>query len=112
MHAISYLQRCPVCSRLLRIRVTLLGKQVFCQHCGGKFLATDPATRPCAPAAEVAGCSHHDHSHPADPLLERVEAILQRAEVTAARGGQFDGAVATSGQAAVWSRASRDSASQ
>lgn len=32
---------CPVCGRMLRIRVQLLGCRVYCQHCGGGFTAVD-----------------------------------------------------------------------
>lgn len=78
MHNVSYLQRCPVCSRLLRIRVSLLGKQVFCQHCGGKFVAIDPATRRHV-AAGAGGCCDDGDGSSVDPLLERVESALQRA---------------------------------
>ncbi|MFM9195658.1 MAG: zf-TFIIB domain-containing protein, partial [Planctomycetia bacterium] len=38
---VCYHQNCPVCGRNLRIRVTLLGRLVYCQHCGGGFVASD-----------------------------------------------------------------------
>lgn len=38
---VYYHQHCPVCGRLLQIRVNLLGKRVYCQHCGGGFRALD-----------------------------------------------------------------------
>lgn len=38
---VYYQQHCPVCGRLLQIRVNLLGKRVYCQHCGGGFRALD-----------------------------------------------------------------------
>lgn len=40
---VHYHQTCPVCGRTLRIGVTLLGRRVYCQHCGGGFIASDPA---------------------------------------------------------------------
>lgn len=40
---VHYHQPCPVCGRTLRIGVTLLGRRVYCQHCGGGFIAFDPA---------------------------------------------------------------------
>lgn len=40
--AVHFHQACPVCGRQLRVRVSLLGQRVFCQHCGGGFTATDP----------------------------------------------------------------------
>lgn len=39
---VHYHQPCPVCGRSLRIGVTLLGRRVYCQHCGGGFVASDP----------------------------------------------------------------------
>jgi hypothetical protein len=38
---VCYHQNCPVCGRTLRISVMLLGKGVYCQHCGGGFTASD-----------------------------------------------------------------------
>jgi len=35
---------CPVCGRMLQIRVHLLGRRVYCQHCGGGFTAVDDAS--------------------------------------------------------------------
>jgi hypothetical protein len=40
---VHYHQPCPVCGRSLRVGVTLLGRRVYCQHCGGGFIASDPA---------------------------------------------------------------------
>ena len=39
--SVYYHQGCPVCGRMLRIGVRLLGQRVYCQHCGGGFRATD-----------------------------------------------------------------------
>ena len=41
--SVYYHQNCPVCGRMLRIGVRLLGRRVYCQHCGGGFRASDPA---------------------------------------------------------------------
>ncbi len=41
VNSVCYHQNCPVCGRNLRIRVMLLGRLVYCQHCGGGFTATD-----------------------------------------------------------------------
>ena len=38
-------QSCPVCGRTVRIRVQLLGRRVYCQHCGGGFTALDASLR-------------------------------------------------------------------
>jgi hypothetical protein len=39
-----FVQGCPTCGRRLQIRVEYLGRKVVCQHCQGKFIATDPAS--------------------------------------------------------------------
>lgn len=36
-----FVQECPTCGRRLEIRLDYLGKKVVCQHCQGKFLASD-----------------------------------------------------------------------
>ena len=36
-----FLQECPTCGRTLHVRVEYLGRKVVCQHCGGRFLASD-----------------------------------------------------------------------
>lgn len=41
-----FVQECPVCGRPVQVRAVYLGRQVSCQHCGGQFLASDPAD-PC-----------------------------------------------------------------
>jgi hypothetical protein len=66
-------QQCPVCGRVVRVRVSLLGRQVFCQHCQGSFVATDssmgdlPPTTPVSPSAGT------------DDLIERANELLARA---------------------------------
>lgn len=39
-----YVQACPTCGRGLQIRVEYLGRKVVCQHCRGKFVASDLKT--------------------------------------------------------------------
>ena len=44
MHRSTYFnQECPICGRGLRVRVEYQGKNVYCQHCKGQFLACDPS---------------------------------------------------------------------
>jgi hypothetical protein len=69
-------QGCPVCGRTLRIRVTLLGKRVYCQHCRGGFVAVDPSMGTAAPSAERVPDSM------VDELIERAELMLQQAAAT------------------------------
>jgi len=68
---VSFHQGCPVCGRLLAIRVTLLGKRVYCQHCGGRFIAADPST--AVPPSERV-----QERRVAD-LIQRAELALQQA---------------------------------
>ena len=39
---IHFLQACPTCGRNLEIRVEYLGRELACQHCRGRFIATHP----------------------------------------------------------------------
>jgi hypothetical protein len=67
-HTTFFVQECPTCGRRLQIRVVYLGRRLYCQHCGGPFLAADPAAIPI-------------HSDPdSSPLLERAEQLLAFAE--------------------------------
>jgi rRNA maturation protein Nop10 len=40
----THLQNCPVCGRPLAIPHEYLGRRLHCRHCGGKFVAIDPAS--------------------------------------------------------------------
>lgn len=58
---------------MLQIRVRLLGRRVYCQHCGGGFLASDDPISPprgglCQSAADRA-----------DELLEQAALVLEQA---------------------------------
>jgi hypothetical protein len=78
---VHFFQSCPICGRSLRIRVTLLGKRVFCRHCGGGFPARD--------GASTAGAMTPDASlsrEVAEPsLAERVDHLLARASLVLAQ---------------------------
>jgi hypothetical protein len=39
-----FVQECPTCGRSLQVRVEYLGRRVVCQHCHGRFEASDPAS--------------------------------------------------------------------
>jgi hypothetical protein len=71
-------QDCPVCGRGLRVRVAYLGKQVACQHCGGRFEASDPesAHYPTASNSELSGLA----------LLQRAEELIATANQLRAKG--------------------------
>jgi len=55
---------CPTCGRGLIIAAVHLGRQVFCGHCGGGFIACDGNGKP-RESAESAAC-----------ILERAERLL------------------------------------
>jgi len=73
-HAVCYHQNCPVCGRNLRIPVTLLGRRVYCQHCGGRFIATDAATGAGGPPETV-----RPQLAVVDELIERAAVMLRQA---------------------------------
>jgi len=88
---VYYHQGCPVCGRTLRIRVTLLGKRVFCQHCGGGFLAMDASMESSIASESSASVSVCESSvEIASPLVEelaadrlqstRVDELIEQAE--------------------------------
>lgn len=64
-------QSCPVCGRKLQILVHLLGRRVYCQHCGGGFVARDESLGPADPV--------RTRIEAVDDLLERASALLQTA---------------------------------
>ena len=69
--SVFFHQGCPVCGRRLEIDVALLGAKVYCQHCGGGFVAMDEALLPGRGAVGTAR---------ADELLARADELLARAE--------------------------------
>ncbi|HBB73308.1 MAG TPA: response regulator [Planctomycetaceae bacterium] len=73
---VFFSQSCPVCGRSLRIVVTLLGHRVYCQHCGGGFIAMDDSLRSKSPPGERS-------RRPADA----VEALIERADWTLRQSG-------------------------
>jgi len=69
---VFFLQHCPVCGRMLQVRVNLLGQRVYCQHCGGGFVATD---------AQVDSARGREPS----PAVDRVDELLERAALVLER---------------------------
>jgi hypothetical protein len=61
---------------MLRIGVTLLGRRVYCQHCGGGFVAADLSMR---------GDPARD---PADRKEAKVDNLLERAAVMLGRAAR------------------------
>ena len=66
-------QHCPVCGRMLQVRVKLLGQRVYCQHCGGGFTAMDEELRPAVEPPSRTAASR------ADELLEQAALLLEQA---------------------------------
>jgi len=85
--SVYYHQGCPVCGRMLRIGVRLLGQRVFCQHCGGGFRASDVALQQDHGAAGAGELSQ----------VDRVELLLQQAAATL---DQASGHAATNAESA------------
>jgi len=67
-------QQCPVCGRVVRVRVSLLGRQVFCQHCQGNFVASDSSMGGGEPS-----CAE---TPVVDDLIERANELLARARAS------------------------------
>ncbi|MDO4583040.1 MAG: response regulator [Planctomycetia bacterium] len=40
----TYIQKCPICGRRLRVQVRYLGMTLTCQHCQGRFVAKDTSS--------------------------------------------------------------------
>ena len=76
-----FYQSCPICGRSLRIRVTLLGKKVYCRHCGGGFSARAGSS----PAAEPAGATDGCGELAGPSLSERVDHLMAQASYVLAR---------------------------
>ena len=68
--SVYYHQGCPVCGRMLRIGVRLLGQRVYCQHCGGGFRASDETLEVDEEALRAVGKIQQD----------RIEMLLERAK--------------------------------
>jgi len=72
--SVYYHQGCPVCGRMLRIGVKLLGERVFCQHCGGGFRASDTTLE-----ADGAAAVEQSQADRIELLLEQAAASLGKA---------------------------------
>jgi C4-type Zn-finger protein len=70
---VYYHQHCPVCGRLLQIRVNLLGQRVYCQHCGGGFRALDEQMQ------LGSGEPSRSAADRADELLRQAALVLEQA---------------------------------
>lgn len=101
-NACTYHQHCPVCGRSLHVNVTLLGQTVYCQHCGGGFVACDPCN------ASGAGNSREER---VDELLERVSLLLAGGVHAPSDGAKLDASL-DAFSASILTPASRESSRQ
>jgi hypothetical protein len=69
---VFYHQGCPVCGRTLEVNVSLLGRLVYCQHCGGGFIAMDASMGRGLPSPRPSTVDK------AEELLERAAMMLGR----------------------------------
>jgi hypothetical protein len=69
-----FVQECPTCGRSLQVCVEYLGRQVVCQHCHGRFEASDPTNT--APRASQSGID----------LLRRADELLGANDLPRPRG--------------------------
>ena len=67
----DFYQACPVCGRSLRINAQLLGSRVYCDHCGGGFVASGDIAKNCCDFAE------RPASATVDTLREKAATLLQ-----------------------------------
>ena len=47
-----FVQECETCGRNLQVRVEYLGRKVVCQHCGARFVVSEPGNS-AAPATDT-----------------------------------------------------------
>ena len=76
VNSVCYHQNCPVCGRNLRIRVRLLGRLVYCQHCGGGFTATTACEGTSAACKGTSPAANRPQSAIVDELIERAAVML------------------------------------
>lgn len=60
-----YEQECPTCGRMLRVRVSYLGRSVICQHCHAQFEACDPQS------------TAYSSTNAGPALLQRADELLE-----------------------------------
>jgi hypothetical protein len=69
---VFFSKSCPVCGRTLMIPMNLFGRRVYCQHCGGGFVATDDPPRVPDMASD-----ERRRTDVVDALLERADRTLR-----------------------------------
>jgi hypothetical protein len=69
-----FIQECPTCGRRVEVRVEYLGREVVCDHCQGRFSASDPN---CV-GSRYTSTFGADLMTRADRLLEAIDAQRSR----------------------------------
>lgn len=72
--SLYFLQECPTCGRMLRVRPRYLGKRLLCEHCRGPFMALDPRT------------NRYPNSRPAETAPDRADELLPKSVDAQSRG--------------------------
>ena len=60
-----YSQSCPVCGRMLQVRVQYLGRAISCRHCHGQFTASETSADPKSQQPMLARADELLQSNPA-----------------------------------------------
>jgi hypothetical protein len=79
-----FVQECPTCGRSLQVCVEYLGRQVVCQHCHGRFEASDPTN--AAPPNSQSSSSQSGASQSGIDLLRRADELLSADNLPRPRG--------------------------
>ena len=76
--SLHFTQSCPTCGRRMRVRASLMGMSVACQHCNATFDA-DGHDEPSTEAFTTSSVQDVEAMQPHDPLMARVERALKMA---------------------------------
>jgi hypothetical protein len=95
--SVRFTQSCPTCGRRIEVRASLMGCDVRCQHCDAVFVAQQDDAHQ---HLDHQNLTHQDVAHKgttrrpvqtqttadltSDPLMDRVQQALNRAEESAA----------------------------
>ena len=85
--SLRFTQSCPTCGRRIEVRASLMGCDVRCQHCDAVFVAHQGDRD--EDADQLGGQPRQFHAKASDdfgsdPLMDRVQQALNRAEESAA----------------------------
>ncbi len=84
--SVHFTQSCPTCGRRIQVRASLMGCDVRCQHCHAVFVAQHDDAHQDSAHQGGAGrpvLSQTADDFTLDPLMDRVQQALNRAEESA-----------------------------